>query len=446
MTLIQNIMNKIGFKTDSSSDVCGCDVQIKDGCVVGVPYAELSGKKVGLTQNELIAAYQKVSCVGSSIDLISNNMQMVEPIFWNNLNRDVIEYPDNDKKLKNFRRILEKPNAFMNRKTFIDMCVKEYVVHGSIWFAFIMDGKNIISIKPISSNLISLFEDVEGNRIGSLMVTNAGNYSGTYFFDGRYYTKEDDKRFVIAPLINSSTAVSYLPASLLVGTGVEVLLYWYGCFHNKSLLQNGARPSLIFLIKSMLNPKHKEQLKEEIRIRHGGAGNAGNAMIIDGSADKDVRLVSQNNKDMEFSSVLQAAEDAVYKRLGTNWVLGRNVSSKDLSLGMEMLYDMTICPLFQLFYNHLFDVFKYYNNGYEDYIIYYLEQDIPALRNRFMSMMKNMPALGIFTVAERRKMYNYAPLGDYRDNELTVESVKVTQTGASGENTTSFTTKDQEQS
>ena len=263
MTLIQNIMNKIGFKTDSSSDVCGCDVQIKDGCVVGVPYAELSGKKVGLTQNELIAAYQKVSCVGSSIDLISNNMQMVEPIFWNNLNRDVIEYPDNDKKLKNFRRILEKPNAFMNRKTFIDMCVKEYVVHGSIWFAFIMDGKNIISIKPISSNLISLFEDVEGNRIGSLTVTNAGNYSGTYLFDGRYYTKEDDKRFVIAPLINSSTAVNYLPASLLVGTGVEVLLYWYGCFHNKSLLQNGARPSLIFLIKSMLNPKHKEQLKKK---------------------------------------------------------------------------------------------------------------------------------------------------------------------------------------
>lgn len=439
MTLLERMMNKIGFIRDSSlQGSTECDVNIKDGQVVGYSYDGFSGGRPILNENQLTAAYEKISCVGSSIDLISRNMQMMEPVLWNNAEVQPVSY-DNDKNLKNFRRLLEKPNSFMNRKTFIDACVKDFVIRGAIYFVFIIENKKIVSIKPINGSLVTSFEDIENNRIGSYRIGLAGYYSGEYVFDGRYYRNSSNKNIILAPLINSSSAVSYLPASPLEGTGIETLLYWYGCFHNKSLLENGARPSIIFLIKSMLNPKHRDALREEIRVKHGGARNAGSAMIIDGSADKDVKFASQNNKDMEFSLVLKSAEDAVYRRLGVNWVLGRDVSSKDLPQCMELLYDMTICPMFQLFYNHIFDVFKYFNSGYEDFIVFYLEQDIPALRARFMSMMKDMPTMGIFTVAERRKMYNYPPLGDYRDDELTVQSVKVTQTGASGENTTSFT-------
>ena len=59
-------------------------------------------------------------------------------------------------------------------------------------------------------------------------------------------------------------------------------------------------------------------------------------------------------------------------------------------------------------------------------------------------MMNDVPTLGIFTVKERRGMYNYAPLGDYRDDELTVQSVKVTQSGMNGNNTTEFTSENNE--
>lgn len=443
MTFIQNIMSKIGFIKSEDSDVCGQDVIIRDGQAIGHSYADFLGAGTEtLRNNQLNAAYDKISCVGSSIDLISRNMQMIEPVFYNNSNRDVIEFPD-DKKLKNLKRILEKPNSLMNRKQFIDVCVKEYIVQGCICFAFVLDGRNILSIKPLNFNNITYFVDIENDKIDHYLVNNSGIYSGEYVFDGRYYKNIENKNIILAPLINPSTEQFYIPSSLLQGTGTEILLYWYGCVHNKSLLQNGARPSLIFLIKSMLNPKHREQLRDEIKLRHGGARNAGSAMIIDGSAEKEIRTVSQNNKDMEFTSVLKAAEDAIYKKLGVNWVLGKDVTSKDLPKCMELLYDMTICPMFQLFYNHIFDVFKYYNEGFGDFVIFYLEQDIPALRPRFLSMMKDMPGLGIFTVKERRKMYNYAPLGDYRDDELTVQSVKVTQTGAEGQNTTSFTKDEQ---
>ena len=77
--------------------------------------------------------------------------------------------------------------------------------------------------------------------------------------------------------------------------------------------------------------------------------------------------------------------------------------------------------------------------GLTDYSIFYLEQDVPALESRFLRKMKDMPSLGIFTIRERRQMYGYEPLGDERDEELTVQTVQVNQTGKNGkENTTTF--------
>lgn len=427
------LMNRIGFK---SGDDGSCDVQIQNGKLMGDPYREFGSDGKVLTQNELASAYEKISCIGTGIDLIANNMQMIDPVFWNDEKREAVEYPK-DVKLKLFRKLLENPNATDDRMTSTSKAVKNYTLFGAVYYAFILDNKNqIISINVLDEFNLTPSVDIANSRIDDYIVMNSGAYNGTYVFNGKYYA---DGQKIIAPLINNSPYPQYMPASILQGCGIETLLYWFGCYHNKSLLSNGARPSLIFLIKTMLNKKHREQLREEIRVRHSGAGNAGSAVIIDGSADKDVKQFSQNNKDMEFNAVLDAAESAIQKRLGTNWILDKKVNSKDIQKGTEMFYDMTVCPMFQRIFNHLFDVFKYFNPTYNYLSIFYLEQDIPALRPRFLAMMKDIPGLQIFTVAERRKMYNYPPLGDERDNELVVQTVKVTQNGNSGTNDTEFT-------
>lgn len=438
MSLRQFLTNRLGFaEGDCASG--SCEVEIQDGKVVGNPYHTFGVAGLSLNANELGAAYEKISCVGTSIDLIANNMEMIEPALWDAKTREFMGYPANDKKLISLINRFEKPNATDNRKTFISKGVKNYNLFGVVYYAFIFGNDNqIISIKILDDNLVNPTVDTSNARIDNYRVSNAGSYTGEYTFNGTYYVNSADNKKILAPYMNSSPDYSYLPASVLQGTGIEALMYWYGCYHNKSLLSNGARPSLIFLIKSLLNPKHREQLREEIRIRHSGAGNAGSAIIIDGAADKEVKQFSQNNKDMEFNAVLESAESAIYKRLGTNWVLGKNIASKDLQKGMELLFDMTICPQFQGMFNHIFDVYKYFNSSYGHLRVSYFEYDIPALRSRFLSMMKDMPNLGIFRVIERRKMFHYPPLGDERDDELAVQSVKVTQTGASGTNDTAF--------
>lgn len=438
MSITDFIANKMGFKS-GSCDTGSCDVQIQDGKIIGNPYQDFNQSKLSLGDGELGAAYEKISCVGTSIDLISNNMQMIEPVFWNDEDRESMEYPK-DKDLKAFRFLLEKPSSVMNRKSMIAKSVKNYILFGVVYYAFILDSNNkIVSIDIIDFANVTPSVDISASKIDNYMIQNAGSYSGKYIFNGSYYVLDGDKKQILAPFINRAAYPQYMPASILQGAGVETLMYWFGCFHNKSLLSNGARPSLVFLIKSVLMPKHKEQLREEIRVKHSGAGNAGSHIIVDGSADKDIKQFSQNNKDMEFSAVLEAAESAIYKRLGTNWILDKKINTKDLKIGMEMFYDMTVCPMFQGFFNHIFGVFKYFNPKYNNLSLFYLEQDIPALRPRFLSMMKDLPSLQIFTVEERRKMYNYKPLGDSRDNELVVQTVKVTQTGNSGTNDTEFT-------
>lgn len=435
------MMSNFAFKkeVENTADcACGGEVWIKDGQIVGNPYDEFCGSKRTLTDQELAKAYEKVACIGTSVDLISNNFNMIEPVIYDDAKRKFIELPS-DRKIKNFLKVLRKPNAVDTKKQFFDKLVKNYIIYGVAYIAFVVGNNEITSIKIIDNNCVSLFPDVTNNRIDFFDIVNAGAYTGKYTFNGAYYSKDTGNSIILAPFINPATDCQYMPASLLLGAGLETLMYWYGCFHNKSLLQNGARPSMVFLIKSLLNPKHREQLRNEIRIKHGGAGNAGSAIIIDGAADKDVKQFSQNNKDMEFSTVLKAAEDAIYKRLGVNWVLGEKVITKDLQTGREMMYDNTICPLFTAVYNHLFDVCKYLSMGLTDYSVFYLEQDIPALESRFLRKMKDMPSLGIFTIKERRAMYNYEPLGDERDDELTVQTVQVNQTGKNGEeNTTTF--------
>ena len=363
MSFKQFLTNTFGFENSGGDG--SVEVAIQDGKIVGNPYENFGISKLVLGEGELGACYEKISGVGTSIDLIANNMQMIEPIFWDSVTRTSMEYLKDKKDLIALRNRFEKPNATDNRKTLISKSVKNYNLFGAVYYIFMFGSKNeIISINIIDNNLVSPMLDACGSIIGSYKISTAGIFSGDYIFNGSHYVNSLDNKKILAPYINSSPDYQYMPASILQGTGIEALMYWFGCFHNKSILTNGARPSLALLIKSMLNPKHREALRQEIRVRHAGAGNAGSTIIIDGAADKQLQQLSQNNKDMEFSAALEAAKSAIFERFGTNWVLGKNISSKDLPKGMEMLYDMTICPQFQGMFNHIFDVYKYFNPKY----------------------------------------------------------------------------------
>ena len=210
MSIADFIMNRMGFKTESSESY---DVQIQDGKMIGNPYSAFSTQKAQLSEAELAAAYEKISCVGTSIDLIASNMQMIEPVFWDDKDRTAIEYPS-DVKLVSLRNRFEKPNSTDNRKSFISKSVKSYILYGVIFCAFVLDNKKqIISIKVLDYNCVTSSADISGGKVQEYTVSNMGFYDGRYSFNGAHYVKNTDSNTILSPYINSSAQYSYLPIS-----------------------------------------------------------------------------------------------------------------------------------------------------------------------------------------------------------------------------------------
>lgn len=170
MSLRQFLTNRLGW-AESETGSGSCEVEIQDGKIVGNPYHNFGSAGLSLSDSELGAAYEKISCVGTSIDLIANNMQMIEPVFWDDKTRTSMDIPS-DKKLILLRNRLEKPNSIDNRKTFISKSVKNYNLFGIVYYAFIFGSDNsIISIKILDNNLINPTPDVSNSRIDSYRVS-----------------------------------------------------------------------------------------------------------------------------------------------------------------------------------------------------------------------------------------------------------------------------------
>ena len=66
MSFVSRVMCHMGFKKDiedATESANGGEVWIKDGQIVGNPYAEFCSDRRTLTDKELSAAYEKVACM-----------------------------------------------------------------------------------------------------------------------------------------------------------------------------------------------------------------------------------------------------------------------------------------------------------------------------------------------------------------------------------------------
>ena len=63
---------------------------------------------------------------------------MIEPVFYNDVTREFEEKPT-DKKLKDFLKLLRKPNATDTKNKFFDKAVKNYAIFGVAYFAFVVN-------------------------------------------------------------------------------------------------------------------------------------------------------------------------------------------------------------------------------------------------------------------------------------------------------------------
>lgn len=139
----------------------------------------------------------------------------------------------------------------------------------------------------------------------------------------------------------------------------EVNHWVFSSQHNLSLLQNGARPSGAFVLKSrdgqpaMLSEEQFSRLKEQINKNYQGAANAGRPLILEGGLEwSEMQLTP---RDLDFATMKQRSEEAIYKVLGIplQLIMADSVTANNLSNFRLEFYENRILPLADELCTHL---------------------------------------------------------------------------------------------
>jgi HK97 family phage portal protein len=218
----------------------------------------------------------------------------------------------------------------------------------------------------------------------------------------------------------------------------DVTINESGKRHNKSLLDNGLRTTAVISPKDKSNAsgtpakwseKAVETLQKTIRAFHQGAGNAGNSMII--GTPVDVQGMTQNNKDMDFISLLNLTKEAIYNLydIPLPLILSDAMTLSNYTVAQRAFYTNAVFPVFNSvacgIINGLRPRYKSLQRGET---LGYSEIDIPGMRPILVEDMKQLKDTEAVTVNEIRATggFDDDPNGDavlVMSSKTTLESV-----------------------
>lgn len=181
---------------------------------------------------------------------------------------------------------------------------------------------------------------------------------------------------------------------------------------NMSLLQNGARPSGAYVMKSdagagTLSDEQFNRLKEQLE-KETGASAAGRPLILEGGLDW--KEMSLSPKDMDFQENLWASARMIATALGVPPQLVNipgastysNMTEAKLSLWQETILPELDCIL-DAMNNWITLLFG------SDIYLCYNTNNIAALESVRFDKLAKLEALTYLTIDEKRKLAGFAP-------------------------------------
>lgn len=185
---------------------------------------------------------------------------------------------------------------------------------------------------------------------------------------------------------------------------------------NQSLLQNGARPSGAFVVRSKdgndyLTNEQFSRLKELVRENFVGAKNAGKPLILEGGLDW--KEMSFSPKDMDFIESKNSAARDIALAFGVPPQLlgipGDNTYS-NLKEARIAMWEQTVIPLVESTVDSLNTWFHHY---FEDnFELSYSLDNITALASRRDKIWERVGKANFLLLNEKREMVGFPPIED----------------------------------
>lgn len=328
-----------------------------------------------------------------AIDIRSQAVSSIDPIIYDTKG-NVIE--DRNHPLY---KLLKRPNPRQSWRDIVYEVESYLAINGN---AFLYPIKTVTGIQEIwcispenvtyipSNNIFDPVLEWHVNKGDGMLVLEPGDLIHIHTF------ASDDPVLGTSPL---------RPASLSIAQQNSARQW------NKSMMQNGAKPSLKLLVPDELTVEEFNRLKTNLEVGYSGAENTGKVMVLDGG--KDAQPVGFSATDMEFNVGVGVNAREIEIVLGVaSELLNDNVNKTyaSTSEAKKIFAEQTVMPLATDLYDKLtHGLCPYYKDV--DYIGFDVSQ-IDALKGDRNETINAVANANFLTINEMRELLSYDPVPD----------------------------------
>lgn len=335
---------------------------------------------------------------------------------------------DNDGERKEIEKsplidLLDRPNPTQSWSTFMEALDSHRLIHGNAYVMRILGaGNRPVELWLLRPDRVTMHHDSRGYV--SKYEYRAG--SGSAFYPVDAVTGDCDilhlKMF--HPLDDFQGLSPMAPSARNIDIVNEAMVW------NKALLENGARPSGAFVLKTeggannsgTLSDEQFTRLREQLKNNVAGSKNAGETMLLEGGLDW--KEMSLSPKDMDFQENFWASARMIATVYGVPPQLinikGESTYSNYAEAKISFWTD-TMIPSIKIVLGQLS---AWLTPAFgANLFIEIDEDDIPALEDKRAAKYERVEGISFLTINEKRKMCGHDPIegGD----DLLVDSGKV---------------------
>ena len=312
-----------------------------------------------------------------------------------NSNGDKIELNENDK----VKQLLNRPNPNETYIAFMEHIVCSYLISGNVFIQSVKGNKNEIKeMYILRSDRVSIISGI-GNipsyyryKINNIIVD----------FPCNIKTGECDILHIknFHPLDDWYGLSPMEPAQYSIEQHNECIKW------NKSLLENGARPSGALVVKQNMSDEVYNRLKENINDKFRGNENAGKYMILEGGVEW--KEMGCSPKDMDYIETKNSAARDIAMAFGIQpQLLGikGDATYNNMSEARMTFWEDTVIPMTNMILENLANWFSLSEN--RNIKIEVDLDSIPSLSEKRQKVWETIKNSNIVSNNEKRDALGY---------------------------------------
>jgi HK97 family phage portal protein len=356
--------------------------------------------------------YKSVAPLSTAIDKIADEFKSVNP-YLENLNNGELT-------LKSpIIELLKNPNIDTTQKELMRQIASLFEIHGNVYLvaSAINEKSEPKEINVINPKDINIDESqIDGYPAYYSYHSCNGNinfYRKEFKNKFRYFTKDGMQE--LWHIKNFNTEKIKLEGFSKINSIYYKCRQWLlGSLHNMSVLERGARISLLVSTDGRLQDQQRELLKSQLNNKYTGAENSGKIMLIEGG-QMTVKEMSQSNKDMDFINLEIQAEKAIYSRYNIPLPLVQTDAQTydNYRQANNIFYNSVILPLLDKIYEELsIFLFPRYKIDINKFSLGYNKSEIAGLEAQTLDNLKILKNTDILNRDELRALVGYGKTTD----------------------------------